>query len=156
MIQIYQSQYKQAVIDFILTIQREEFNLAITLEDQVDLLKIETFYQQRKGNFWIALEEEKVIGTIALLPFDFKIAAIRKVFVERNYRNQGLGKKLLYTTLNWAKEKELEKLYLGTVPVFKTALQFYAKNGFKEIALEDLPEKFPRMKGDTKFYCYTI
>ncbi|KAM3100035.1 hypothetical protein ACKFKG_02240 [Phormidesmis sp. 146-35] len=59
----YQPQYQMQVVKLILQIQREEFGLPITLEDQPDLLDIPTVYQQGNGNFWIAVENDQVIGT---------------------------------------------------------------------------------------------
>jgi hypothetical protein len=51
----------------ILPIQREEFGIPITLEEQPDLLDIAGFYQQGDGNFWVAVCDETVVGTIGLL-----------------------------------------------------------------------------------------
>ncbi|HFI0291867.1 TPA: hypothetical protein ACGOVK_000247 [Streptococcus suis] len=36
--------YKKVVIEFILTIQQDEFGLSITLKDQPDLLDIASYY----------------------------------------------------------------------------------------------------------------
>lgn len=60
-------EYTTAVINLIVTIQREEFGLAITAEDQPDLRDIPHFYQTGTGNFWIALHQHRVVGSIALL-----------------------------------------------------------------------------------------
>ena len=35
--------------------------------DQPDLLQIPQFYQSGAGNFWVALDGEEVVGTVALL-----------------------------------------------------------------------------------------
>jgi len=45
---------------------------------------------------------------------------------------------------------------LGTTPEFLTAHRFYEKNGFSLIDLEDLPESFPRMDVDTRFYRFDL
>jgi hypothetical protein len=37
------------------------------LDDQPDLLQISSFYQQNGGNFWVALADGEVVGTIALI-----------------------------------------------------------------------------------------
>ena len=54
-------------MNVILTIQQSEFGIPITLEAQPDLLDIPSFYQKDNGNFWIALDGQEVIGTIALI-----------------------------------------------------------------------------------------
>lgn len=43
-----------------LDIQRHEFGIAITLDDQPDLSAIPTVYQAAKGNFWCALANGRV------------------------------------------------------------------------------------------------
>ncbi|MBC7827442.1 MAG: GNAT family N-acetyltransferase, partial [Chitinophagaceae bacterium] len=80
--------------------------------------------------------------------------AIRKMFVRKDLRGKktGIAQKLLETLLNYAEEKDLIDLYLGTVPVLKAALRFYERNEFKLIAVENLPSYFPRMKADSVFY----
>lgn len=51
----------------ILPIQQEEFGISVTLQDQPDVLDIQSFYQDNAGNFWVALRGEEVVGTVALL-----------------------------------------------------------------------------------------
>jgi hypothetical protein len=41
---------------------------------------------------------------------------------------------------------------LGTTEKFLAARRFYEKNGFQRVAAEELPDDFPRMKPDTRFY----
>lgn len=46
----YSASYEQQIIDLILSIQQNEFDLPITLEAQPDLDDIAAFYQKGKGN----------------------------------------------------------------------------------------------------------
>ncbi|NJN85910.1 MAG: GNAT family N-acetyltransferase [Leptolyngbyaceae cyanobacterium SL_7_1] len=153
-IQPYTPFYTQPIIDLILTIQQQEFGLPITLNAQPDLLKIAEFYQAKKGNFWIAVESDRVIGTIALIDIDNHQGVLRKMFVHPHYRGKalGVGQTLLETLLNWAIEHSIYEIYLGTVEVFKAAHRFYEKNGFVQIPPEELPSTFALMPGDTRFY----
>ena len=47
----YASKYQQEVVDLILHIQQQEYQIPITEKSQPDLFKIESFYQQGNGNF---------------------------------------------------------------------------------------------------------
>ena len=47
-------------------------------------------------------------------------------------------------------------VYLGTTAKFLAAHRFYEKNGFREIAREALPDSFPVMAVDTKFYTLAL
>ena len=151
---VYQPQYKSQIIELILKIQREEFGIPISLEEQPDLQNISDFYQKGNGNFWIALSGEQVIGTIAAIDIEYSRLALRKMFVDASYRGKGIGtgNQLLYSLLSWAKAKYIQEIYLGTTEKFKAAHRFYEKNGFLEINKSDLPNTFPLMQVDTKFY----
>jgi RimJ/RimL family protein N-acetyltransferase len=153
-ISVYHPQYQAQVIELILKIQRDEFGLPITLDDQPDLLIIPAFYQQRNGNFWLALDGNTVVGTIAAIDIGNSHLALRKMFVAVNYRGSSLGvaKNLLFNLINWSKLKNVHTVYLGTVDKFKAAHRFYEKNGFIRIGKFDLPTNFPRMEGDNIFY----
>lgn len=143
---------QQGVLDLILKIQTLEFGLQITQEQQPDLMAIGSFYQVGKGNFWCALSDQSVVGTIALLDIGEGALALRKMFVANEHRGTGLAKRLLETAFNWAKAKECQTLFLGTTEKFLAAHRFYEKNGFISIPPEELPESFPIMKVDRKFY----
>src|SRR6187402_3107981 len=57
----FASQHGDGVGALIVGIQRDEFQMPITLEDQPDLQDIPAFYQQGAGNFWVALSEGTVV-----------------------------------------------------------------------------------------------
>lgn len=146
--------YCQQIIDIILPIQQIEFNVPITLEAQPDLLDIETNYHQTGGDFWGAIYNEQLVGTIALIAFNNNSAAIRKMFVLKEYRGKELGiaQLLLNNLIDYCKQNNIAHIYLGTVEMLKAAHRFYEKNGFTRLAKQDLPESFPLMAADTIFY----
>jgi N-acetylglutamate synthase-like GNAT family acetyltransferase len=150
----FQPRFQHAVASVIVSIQREEFGIDITLEDQPDLQDIQNFYLHGSGNFWLAVFEDKVIGTIALLDIGGKQGALRKMFVKAPFRgaHYGVAKRLLTALLEQCKEKDVNEIFLGTTEKFIAAHRFYEKNGFHRIEKPDLPYKFPIMAVDTKFY----
>ena len=61
---------------------------------------------------------------------------LEDLFVEEEYRSQGLGKKLLLRVIAEAKKRKLYKL-IGTSRTFRTAVHsFYEKYGFKKWGAE--------------------
>ena len=142
------------MIDLILLIQRVEFGFPITVEDQPDLLDIPGFYQQGSGNFWVALSDGEVVGTIALRDIGNHQTALRKMFVKASYRGkeQGVARRLLEQLLLFATSGEVRDVFLGTTDKFVAAHRFYERNGFDRIPAAALPEAFPRMSLDTRFY----
>ncbi len=150
----YEDKYQQAVIDLILPIQQKEFNVPATIKDQPDLLNISSFYNKSKGNFWVALYDKEVVGTIALVDFSADQAALRKMFVHRDHRGKekGVGQQLLDELKNWCRNKGVNKLFLGTFKSMHAAHRFYKKNGFAEIKKEELPSTFPLVHYDNMFF----
>ncbi len=63
----YEDRDRDAVISLVLPIQREEFGVEITAEEQPDLVDIPKFVRRGAGEFWVALEGERIVGTAALL-----------------------------------------------------------------------------------------
>jgi hypothetical protein len=46
----------------------------------------------------------------------------------------------------------VKDVYLGTTEKFLAAHRFYERNGFQQIAADELPPSFPKMVQDTRFY----
>jgi GNAT superfamily N-acetyltransferase len=143
----------QAVIDLILNIQQNEFNIPITVKDQPDLLTITDFYHHGGGCFWGAFIGEELVGTIALIKFTNDAGAIRKMFVKKEFRGKELNiaQHLLDTLVAYAKANGMAYLYLGTIHILEAALRFYERNQFTRIAKERLPKTFPLMAADDVF-----
>ncbi|MCP4755340.1 MAG: GNAT family N-acetyltransferase [Proteobacteria bacterium] len=154
----FENKYEDQVISLIVSIQQNEFGLPITAQDQPDLQNIQDFYQNGNGNFWIALFQGKVVGTISILDIGHTQVALRKMFVEQKHRGQkiGIADQLLDGLLGWAQLKGVREIFLGTTPKFLAAHRFYEKKGFSEIKKDFLPESFPIMKVDTKFYHFRL
>ena len=144
----------EQIIDLILTIQQQEFNIPITAEDQPDLREIDQFYKAPGGEFWIAKHNDQVIGSIALINIGDGIGVIRKMFVNKDFRGKekGIAQDLLITLIAYAKEKGMNVIYLGTVQVLQAAIRFYERNGFAPIEKTNLPATMPLMKLDTHFF----
>lgn len=72
--------------DLINYCQNIEANLDIKMAEQADIFEIEDYYQKQGGQFWIALHDNKVVGSIALLPFDKETAILKKFFTYPEFR----------------------------------------------------------------------
>jgi GNAT superfamily N-acetyltransferase len=147
-------EHAAGVVSVILPIQRLEFEIPITLEEQPDLKDIRGFYQHGQGNFWVAVDGDTVVGTVALLDIGNDQAALRKMFVARSHRGaqHGVSAALLHALLTWCRVRRIRAVFLGTTAKFLAAHRFYEKNGFREISREALPPSFPVMVVDTRFY----
>jgi GNAT superfamily N-acetyltransferase len=154
----YSDIYKEGVINLILNIQQNEFNIQIKKEDQPDLCDIPEFYQKNRGNFWVALSDDRVVGTVSLLDIGSNQSALRKMFVQKEFRGKAfnIAEGLLIKLLDWSQKNKINEIFLGTTDKFLAAHRFYEKNKFIKIPKENLPASFPIMKVDTIFYKYIV
>jgi N-acetylglutamate synthase-like GNAT family acetyltransferase len=150
----YRNEYQCEVASLIVGIQAKEFGVPITLEDQPDLVDVDGFYRQGKGDFWVAVNDDHVVGTISLKDIGNGQGALRKMFVHPDYRgrDKGVASGLLNYLLAESRRRGFKDIFLGTTDAFKAAHRFYEKNGFERVAPENLPVTFPRMKQDTRYY----
>jgi GNAT superfamily N-acetyltransferase len=144
----------QGVVSVILPIQQVEFAIPVTLAAQPDLGDIAGFYQKDNGNFWVAELGAEIVGTVGLLDIGGGQAALRKMFVARQFRGRehGVAQRLLDTLVDWAVSRRVAAVSLGTTDKFLAAHRFYEKNRFLEIDRLELPAAFPVMAVDSKFY----
>ncbi|EPM51231.1 GNAT family N-acetyltransferase [Pseudomonas syringae] len=149
---------EQGVSALILPIQREEFDIAITAEDQPDLKAIPEFYQTGAGDFWVAVNGEQVIGSIALKDIGSGQAALRKMFVAAPFRGRefSVAARLLSRLIEESTRRGVAGVFLGTTDKFLAAHRFYEKHGFREILKEELPASFPLIAVDSKFYALSL
>jgi len=73
----FKEQYTQDVIDLVLHFQNDGTRPPVTVADQPDLLTITDSYINAGGNFWIATENEKLIGSIGIMPCGKDIAILK-------------------------------------------------------------------------------
>ena len=157
-IEEYSDRFTEQVIDLILNIQQKEFNVPITAADQPDLQNVREYYQKANGNFWIAIDNGRVTGTIGLIDIGNSEVALRKMFVHQDYRGKekAAAQKLMDRVFEWCKDREIKNIYLGTIDTMKAAHRFYEKNGFILADKDQLPGSFPVMKVDNVFYKYSL
>lgn len=146
--------YTQDVIDIVLHFQNDGTRPKISVDDQPDLLNIKTNYINSGGNFWIAKEDNKLIGTVGLLPHSKEIAILKKFFVYENYQGKPhhIGRKLYENLLNFAIEKNYKIIILDTPRNTLRAHRFYAKAGFKMIKQSDLPIQYSHPYTDCDYF----
>jgi GNAT superfamily N-acetyltransferase len=150
----YRHEYQAQIEQLILPIQRLEFCVPITREEQPDLMHIQDTFQEGAGNFWVAIWNDEVVGTIGVVDIGEHQVALKKMFVRSDYRgkDKGVAASLINTAREWCQSNQIEIILLGTVDQMKAAQRFYEKNGFVQIDRTTLPDSFPVVPVDTKFY----
>jgi len=93
-----------------------------------------------KGGFiWLALDDNKLIGSAALAKEHEGEFELAKMAVTAAYRGRGISKLLIETCLQKAREIGAKKLSLFSNHQLLTALKLYEKYGFYYVEVEDSP-----------------
>lgn len=110
------------------------------------------------GNYWVAIADEKVIGTVGVIAVENDFGVLKKMMLKKEFRGQNLGIStlLLQTVMSWCQEHNVSNLYLGTMLQFRAAQNFYERNGFKRINESHLPTNFLKNPMDKVFYLKNI
>ena len=153
----FENKYQPGVVALIEKIQVGEFNIPLEEGQRKELQAIATAFQKDKGNYWVALFNERVIGTIAVIDIGHHAFELRDVFLDQDYRGKtGFAKQLLDTVWAWCNTHKVLTIYLGTTLQFCAAHRFYEKHGFVEIDRKEMPPYCQPMDCDEKFYRFDI
>lgn len=96
-----------------------------------DLENIEQSYFGRGGAFYVLeSQDSSVIGAYGLYRMDEHTCELRKMYLHRDFRGRGLGKRLLEDALTQARELGFTKVALETASVLKEAIALYQSYGF--------------------------
>lgn len=104
-------------------------------------------YAPPSGRLLLAIEGEQIAGCIALRPLGthasgvlvhqqhFDACEMKRLYVRPDFRGQGLGKKLVTTLIDVAREIGYQRMLLDTLPgKMEEAIALYRSFGFREIA----------------------
>ena len=133
--QIRESQLKKWVSREILEGLPEWFGIPESLEEYVE--------ESSQMPFWVAVEDEKVLGFIALKQHSKDAAEVYVMGVHKTYHHQGIGKSLMETGVEFCKSQGISFLQVKTLDeshsdqYYAKTRAFYQKMGFKK--LEVLP-----------------
>ena len=92
-------------------------------------------YAPPRGRLLLAIEGEQFAGCIALRRYDDGACEIKRLYVRPEFRGQGLGKKLVTTLIDGARQSGYKRMLLDTLPgKMDEAIALYRLLGFREIA----------------------
>ena len=155
-IETYSGRYDDEIRSLILSIQNDEAKIGLTLEEQPDLPDIGRSYQQSGGEFWVALSDGRVIGTVGLMLREEHCAILKKFFVKREVRSQGMGLSLYRELLEYARGRDVRHIILDTPSVARVSHRFYERAGFVRITSDALPVLYSYPDRDSILYMLTL
>lgn len=109
----------------------------VYFDDSTDHL-YELFQSAPISAYYIALKDHKIIGGAGIYPtagLPANTCELVKMYLAKEVRGQGIGRKMIDHCLNVAKEKGFEQVYLETMPELNKAVSVYEKFGFNYLSV---------------------
>jgi len=98
-----------------------------------DVVKVEQFYQETGGEFWVVERDGKRVGTAGYYPISRgkNAVEIRKMYLLPEVRGKGLGRFLLQELERAIAQRNYQEIWLETASVLTEAIQLYEKSGYQ-------------------------
>ena len=109
--------------------------------DKKDLLNPDKIVHNG-GQVFFALENQKVIGTVAMIKSSDDRFELAKMTVQEDFRGKGIANMLMNECLKFAKENKANEIFLISNDSLTIARNLYNKYGFKEVDLDS--QKYDR------------
>lgn len=107
-----------------------------------DLNDIEANYLARGGTFVVVEDDEnKIVGTAGLYPLREGVCELRKMYLLKETRGKGMGKKLLDYLLTKASKLGFHRVELETASVLVEAIKLYTLYGFRPMQADHLASR---------------
>ena len=127
-IQVYDDSRNEEVHDVVLDVLLEH-GFEFDGRKDSDLKDINGYYFASGGTFFVGVSEGKVVGTAGVRKLEGNLCEIRRIYLKKDFRGKGNGKKLLMAALDFA-EKNCSGAVLKTDPTLTKAIDMYLKHGF--------------------------
>jgi len=116
------------------SIMRSEFSGALTSYPTDDLDAIQDHYGGLGEAFLVAVDGNRIVGTVAVKREDERTALLRRVFVDPANRKQRIGFQLMKKAIDFCSEVGYQEVIFKTTSEMKAANKLCQDNGFQEKA----------------------
>ncbi|HRR07934.1 MAG TPA: GNAT family N-acetyltransferase [Rhodothermales bacterium] len=114
-----------------------EHYFTVEAPDRAYLENPEKHILEQGGEILFLLEDDTVVGTVAMIPSGPNEMELAKLAVIPEKQGQGWGKKLVEAGLDFAHAKRASSVWLSTNSKLDTAINLYRKRGFLEEAIPE-------------------
>jgi len=131
-----------------LNIEWLEYFFQVEEYDYEVLSNSKKYIINKGGKIFFAELAGNIIGTVALMPTKNKLVfELTKMAVKPEYRNKGIGKKLLKKCIDYSKFNNYNSIILYSNKKLNNAIHLYKNFGFEEIKME---KKSPYLRANIK------
>lgn len=98
-----------------------------------DLLRFNAHYTPPRGAFWVVRENARVVGSVGVERLDDRTAELHRLYLDSTLRGRGIGRALVETVLDWAREQGVRRLVLWSDTRFEQSHRLYRRLGFEQL-----------------------
>lgn len=147
--QQYDESFREKTEKFLADILEGEYGFKIGVDIDDDVVNIWEHYLGDGGDFWIALLDGEIVGTLGLEKGEEGRSCLRRFLVKNGMRRKGIGRKLFDVLMDSARKLGFKEVYVSTVSGMEEGKAFYEKFGFERV--DRMPPEMPRTL-DTEFF----
>ena len=103
-----------------------------------DLERLTQTYAGPLNTFFVAEENQKIVGTCGVMADGKETAILRRLFVDPNSRGKGIGSELLKAALVFCRQKGFQEIVIRTSSRMEQAIRLCCAQGFQEDGVWDL------------------
>jgi GNAT superfamily N-acetyltransferase len=104
------------------------------LTEEID--RIPAYYGERDGGFWVAVADDKVLGTFGLERASDNAMELRRMYVDPSARRQGIARQMLQFAENECRRRGIKRLELSTAEIQHGAIALYKNAGYRLVRQE--------------------
>jgi len=115
---------------------REAFEAYIKQALAQEIDRIAAYYSERNGDFWVAVQNDRVVGTFGLERASSEAMELRRMYVDPAARRAGIGRRMLCFAEEECRRRGAARLDLSTAEIQEAALALYRNAGYRLVREE--------------------
>jgi len=110
---------------------RDTFEAYISRSLSEEMDRVNEYYGDRNGGFWVAVKNEEVVGMFGLEPASFDALELRRMYVAPSARRAGIARSMLGFAEEECRRRKVRRLELSTSELQPAAIELYEGTGYQ-------------------------
>ena len=127
-----------------------EAYIARALTEEID--RIDEYYRERFGRFWVAVCGDRIVGTVGLEQTQEGAMELRRMYVDSAQRRRGIARRMLRFAEDECRRRGIRRLELSTAELQSAALAFYRSSGYRQAGVTVASEASNKTVGGIRRY----
>ena len=128
----YKAEDSVQVKELILSILEKEYPFDRSAYRDTDINDVSGTYSGEGNVFFVAEENNKIVGTAGIKKDTPESALLRRLFVDEHHRKKGIGTNLLKSATEFCKSQKYKEIIFRATDKMKQAMNLCKKKGFAE------------------------